>query len=175
MATVPSRYLGETSISREIQFQSFPDTMLLIVSGCRSLFIIIGFSQDLSKESVPKMCALKESVFTSSICKECSHKLCLKQKTEMSISVRISKYDFQHCRLIFPGKYFVKFPVNLLKPNPQSRASILSSVHLRAAPTIFSRGIFQIPFSSVSSGNGILLKELPKGEDHPQSKWTFLI
>ena len=94
-------------------------------------------------------------------------------KTEMSISVRISKYDFQHSRLIFPGKYFVKFPVNLLKPNPQSRASILSS--LESSADNLSRGIFQIPFSPVSSGNGILLKELPKVEDLPQSKWTFLI
>ena len=36
----------------------------------------------------------------------------------------------QQSPLISRRKYFVKFPVNLLKPNPQSEASILSSVHL---------------------------------------------
>ena len=54
----------------------------------------------------------------------------------------------QHSPLISRRIYFVKFPVNLLKPNPQSEASILSSVHLRASvPKIqFSVvDIFQIP------------------------------
>ena len=84
--------------------------------------------------------------------------------TIISDSLSLDEDIVQHSPLISRRIYFVKFPVNLLKPNPQSEASILSSVHLRGGNPIFSWDLSNF-FLSSSNGNGLLFcRNWPKRE-----------